>query len=54
MSTLHWEYDLVEKRFCGQRKAKGWQWLEGDTDAPELADLLTGRVREPEEIVVVL
>jgi type I restriction enzyme R subunit len=33
-----WEYDLVEKPFCEQLKAIGWQWLEGDTDVPELTE----------------
>jgi hypothetical protein len=31
-----WEYDLVEKPFCEQLKGMGWDWLEGDTDVPEL------------------
>jgi type I restriction enzyme, R subunit len=35
---IQWEYDLVEKRFCKQLKAMGWQWLEGDTDVPELTE----------------
>ena len=45
---IKWEYNLVEKPFCTQLKAIGWQWLKGDTDLPELADLLTGRIRVPE------
>ncbi len=48
MSKIQWEYDLVEKPFCEQLKAMGSQWIEGDTDVPELADLLTGRIRVPE------
>jgi type I restriction enzyme R subunit len=36
MSKIQWEYDLVEKPFCEQLKAVGWQWLEGDTNVPEL------------------
>jgi len=52
MSKIQWEDDLVEKHFCGQLEAMGWQWLEDDTDVPELANLLTGRVRVPEEITV--
>ena len=51
---IQWEYDLVEKPFCEQLKSMGWQWLEGDTDVPKLADLLTGRVRVPEGVVVAL
>jgi len=34
----NWEYDLVERPFCQQLKAMGWQWLEGDTDVPELTE----------------
>ncbi len=33
-----WEYDLVEKPFCEQLKGMGWDWLEGDTDVPELTE----------------
>jgi type I restriction enzyme R subunit len=36
--SIQWEYDLVEKPFCQQLKAMGWQWLEGDTDVPELTE----------------
>jgi type I restriction enzyme, R subunit len=46
-----WEYDLVEKPFCQQLKAMGWQWIEGDTDVPEFTErqnfrevLLKGRL----------
>jgi hypothetical protein len=49
---IQWECDLVEKPFCEHLTVMGWQWLEGDTDLLELADLFTGRVRVPEEIVV--
>src|SRR5438093_2448856 len=35
---IQWEYDLVEKPFCAQLKAMGWQWLEGDTDVPYLTE----------------
>jgi hypothetical protein len=38
MSKIQWEYDLVEKPFCEQLRAMGWQWLEGDTDVPELTE----------------
>lgn len=37
MSKIEWEYDLVEKPFCEQLKAMGWQWIEGDTDVPEFS-----------------
>ena len=47
-----WEYDLVENPFCEQLKTMDWQWLEGDTDVPELTDLLTGRVRVLEGVAV--
>jgi len=52
MSTLQWEYHLVERPFCGQLKAIGWQWLEGATNVLELTDLLTGCIRVPEGVVV--
>jgi hypothetical protein len=46
-----WEYDLVEKPFCEQLKTMGWEWLDGDTDVPELTEredfrevLLKGRL----------
>src|SRR4030042_4993270 len=39
----NWEYDLVERPFCEQLKAMGWQWLEGDTDVPELTERLNFR-----------
>jgi hypothetical protein len=29
MSKTQWEYDLVERPFCEQLKAMGWQWIEG-------------------------
>jgi hypothetical protein len=51
MSTPQWEHDLVEKPFCRQLKATDWQWLEDAADMPELADLLTGRVRLPAGVV---
>jgi type I restriction enzyme R subunit len=35
MSKTQWEYDLVERPFCEQLKAMGWQWIEGDKDVPE-------------------
>lgn len=38
MSKIQWEYDLVEKPFCEQLKALGWNWLEGDIDVPELTE----------------
>ena len=38
MSSIAWEYELVEKPFCQQLKAMGWQWIEGDTDVPELTE----------------
>lgn len=51
MSKVQWEYDLVERPFCEQLKAMGWQWIEGDIDVPELTErqnfrevLLKGRL----------
>jgi len=38
MSKIEWEYDLVEKPFCQQLKAMGWQWIEGDKDVPEFTE----------------
>jgi len=35
---IQWEYDLVEQPFCAQLQAMGWQWLEGDTDVPDLTE----------------
>lgn len=33
----------VEKPFCEQLKVMGWQWIEGDTDVPELTERDTFR-----------
>ncbi len=51
MSKVQWEYDLVERPFCEQLKAMGWQWIEGDKDVPEFTEranfrevLLKGRL----------
>ena len=51
MSRVQWERDLVERPFCQQLQIMGWQWLEGDTDVPELTErnsflevLLEGRL----------
>ena len=33
-----WEYDLVERPFCEQLKAMGWQWIEGDKDVPDFTE----------------
>jgi type I restriction enzyme R subunit len=48
---IQWERDLVELPFCQQLQIMGWQWLEGDTDVPELTErgsfrevLLKGRL----------
>jgi hypothetical protein len=38
MSKIQWECDLVGRPFCEQLKAMGWQWIEGDTDVPELTE----------------
>jgi type I restriction enzyme R subunit len=38
MSKIQWEYDLVERPFCLQLQAMGWQWLEGDTAVPEFTE----------------
>lgn len=51
MSKIQWEYDLVERPFCEQLKAMGWQWIEGDKDVPDFTEranfrevLLKGRL----------
>ena len=38
MSKIQWEYDLVEKPFCEQLKAMGWEWIEGDKDVPDFTE----------------
>jgi type I restriction enzyme, R subunit len=38
MSKIQWEYDLVERPFCEQLKAMGWQWIEGDKDVPDFTE----------------
>ena len=43
MSKIEWEYDLVERPFCQQLVAMGWQWLEGDKDVPEFTERQTFR-----------
>ena len=35
---IEWEYDLVERAFCEQLKAMGWQWTEGDADIPDFTE----------------
>lgn len=30
MGVIAWEYELVEKPFCQQLQAMGWEWIEGD------------------------
>ena len=51
MSKVQWEYDLVERPFCEQLKAMGWQWIVGDKDVPDFTEranfrevLLKGRL----------
>jgi type I restriction enzyme R subunit len=51
MSKIQWESNLVERPFCEQLRAMGWQWIEGDTDVPEFTErasfrevLLKGRL----------
>jgi hypothetical protein len=46
MSRIQWEYDLVERPFCAQLKAMGWQWINGG-ESGLMTDLLTGRIRVP-------
>jgi type I restriction enzyme R subunit len=35
---IEWESLLVERPFCQQLQAMGWEWLEGDKDVPELTE----------------
>src|SRR5207249_3645346 len=51
LMKVQWEYDLVERPFCEQLKAMGWQWIEGDKDVPDFTErgnflevLLKGRL----------
>lgn len=44
---------MVERPFCEQLKAMGWQWIEGDTDVPDFTErqdfrevLLKGRLEK--------
>lgn len=53
MSVIQWEYEVVEKPFCRQLAAMGWEWIEGDPDLPESTErtssrevLLRGRLAE--------
>ena len=43
MSVTQWEYELVEKPFCQQLAAMGWQWIEGDPDLPETTERASSR-----------
>ncbi len=43
MSKVRWEYDLVERPFCEQLQAMGWQWIEGDPDLPESTERANSR-----------
>ncbi len=51
MNKIQWEYELVERPFCEQLKAMGWQWIEGDKDVSDFSEranfrevLLKGRL----------
>ena len=47
MSTIQWEYNLVERPFCEQLRAMGWSWIPGDVDVPELTERGSFRVALP-------
>jgi type I restriction enzyme R subunit len=34
-TKIGWESLLVERLFCQQLNAMGWEWLESDKDVPE-------------------
>ncbi len=38
MSKIQWKYDRVERPFCEQLRAMGWQRTEGDIVVPELTE----------------
>lgn len=40
---IEWEYNLVEKPFCEQLRAMGWEWIEGDPDLPESTERASSR-----------
>jgi type I restriction enzyme, R subunit len=43
MSVIQWEYEVVERPFCQQLAAMGWQWIEGDPDLPESTERTSSR-----------
>ena len=43
MTVVQWEYELVEKPFCQQLQAMGWEWIEGDPDLPETTERTSSR-----------
>lgn len=43
MSAIAWEYEVVEKPFCQQLAAMGWEWIEGDPDLPETTERTSSR-----------
>ena len=43
MGVIAWEYELVEKPFCQQLRAMGWDWIEGDPDLPETTERTSSR-----------
>ena len=43
MSKVQWEYDQVERPFCEQLRAMGWQSIEGDIDMPDLIERVNFR-----------
>ncbi len=47
MTTIQWEYEVVEKPFCQQLEGMGWQWIEGDPDLPETTERINPRAGRP-------
>ncbi|EIC22380.1 type I restriction endonuclease subunit R [Thiorhodovibrio frisius] len=43
MSKIEWERDLVERPFCQQLQAMGWDWIEADPDLPESSERTSSR-----------
>jgi hypothetical protein len=46
-SKIQWEYDLVERPFCEQLRAIGWEWIEGDVENTNGEISLRNRVTSP-------
>lgn len=43
MNAIQWEYEVVEKPFCRQLEAMGWEWIEADPDLPHTTERTSSR-----------